>query len=96
LIVCDRRQLLPQDGNSLGRLDPEAHLVALDSYDRDEDIRTYHDLLQRLAAQDQHPVLPATANVSSSTSGFPTHDHPQYSRSRGCSGDIAVRSFALD
>ena len=53
-------EFLPQNGNSRRRLDPQSDLIALDLDDRDQDVRSDHNLLQRLAAQDQHPYLPAT------------------------------------
>src|SRR5437879_4630598 len=50
--------LLPVDGDLLGRLEPEGDLVALDHHHGHADVVADDDLFTRLAAQDQHQKPP--------------------------------------
>jgi hypothetical protein len=51
-------QLITQDRELSGRLNPKPHLVALHFHDRDLDVWTDHDRLQRFPTEYEHLDLP--------------------------------------
>jgi hypothetical protein len=49
--LLSSNEFLPQDCDIAWSFDPDTHLIAVQFHDRDPDIWTNHDGLQRLATQ---------------------------------------------